>query len=93
MCAGSWSYAAIWRADPICYREAAINARGRAALDRQVANWLKVFALGFHAAHVFGGARRHLASRLEFRFGGRSMKAIIGRGSNRPIRMGCGSER
>jgi hypothetical protein len=35
------SYAGIWRADPICYREAAINARGRAALDRQLAGWLK----------------------------------------------------
>lgn len=35
------SYAAIWRADPICYREAAINMRGRVALDRQLAGWLK----------------------------------------------------
>jgi hypothetical protein len=31
----------IWRADPICYREAAINAHGRVALDRQLAGWLK----------------------------------------------------
>jgi len=35
------SYAAIWRADPICYREAAINMRGRVAVDRQLASWLK----------------------------------------------------
>jgi hypothetical protein len=35
------SYAPIWRADPICYREAAINARGRVALDRQLAGWIK----------------------------------------------------
>jgi hypothetical protein len=35
------SYGAIWRADPICYREAAINMRGRVALDGQLANWLK----------------------------------------------------
>jgi hypothetical protein len=35
------SYAAIWRADPICYREAATNMRGRVALDRQLATWLK----------------------------------------------------
>jgi hypothetical protein len=35
------SYGPIWRADPICYREAAINARGRVALDRQLAGWLK----------------------------------------------------
>jgi hypothetical protein len=35
------SYAAIWRADPICYREAAINMRGRAALDGQLAGWIK----------------------------------------------------
>ncbi len=31
----------IWRADPICYREAAINMRGRIALDGQLADWLK----------------------------------------------------
>jgi hypothetical protein len=35
------SYAAIWRADPICCREAEINMRGRVALDRQVAGWIK----------------------------------------------------
>jgi hypothetical protein len=35
------NYGAIWRADPICYREAAINAHGRVALDRQLAGWLK----------------------------------------------------
>jgi len=35
------SYAAIWRADPICYREAANNTRGLLALDRQVAEWIK----------------------------------------------------
>ena len=35
------SYAAIWRADPICYREAAINMRGRVALDKQLAGWIK----------------------------------------------------
>ena len=31
----------IWRADPICYREAAINMRGRVALDGQLASWIK----------------------------------------------------
>lgn len=35
------SYGAIWRADPICYREAAINARGRVELEKQLAGWLK----------------------------------------------------
>ena len=35
------SYSAIWRADPICYREAANNMRGRVALDRQLASWIK----------------------------------------------------
>jgi hypothetical protein len=35
------SCAAIWRADPICYREAAINVRGRVALDGQLAGWIK----------------------------------------------------
>ena len=35
------SYGAIWRADPVCYREAAINMHGRAALDGQLAGWLK----------------------------------------------------
>jgi hypothetical protein len=34
------SYGAIWRADPICYREAAINMRGRVSLDRQLAGWM-----------------------------------------------------
>jgi hypothetical protein len=38
---GAISYFAIWRADPICYREASINSRGRLALDEQVANWIK----------------------------------------------------
>ena len=37
----SASYAAIWRADPICYREAAMNMRGRVALDEQLVGWLK----------------------------------------------------
>ncbi|MFZ1007091.1 MAG: hypothetical protein WAN65_09655 [Candidatus Sulfotelmatobacter sp.] len=37
------SYGSIWRADPICYREAAINMRGLAALDREVADWIKTF--------------------------------------------------
>jgi len=32
---------AIWRADPICYREAATNMRGRVALDGQLAGWIK----------------------------------------------------
>jgi hypothetical protein len=35
------SYGGIWRADPICYREAAINMRGRVALDGQLAGWIK----------------------------------------------------
>ncbi len=34
------SYGMIWRADPICYREAAINMRGRVALDKQLAGWI-----------------------------------------------------
>jgi hypothetical protein len=37
------SYGAIWRSDPICYREATINMRGLASLDREVADWLKTF--------------------------------------------------
>jgi len=35
------SYGAIWRAEPICYREAATNMRGRVALDGQLAGWIK----------------------------------------------------
>jgi hypothetical protein len=35
------SYAAIWRAEPICYREASINMHGRFALDGQLAGWIK----------------------------------------------------
>ncbi len=34
------SYSAIWRADPICYREASINMHGRVASDRQLADWI-----------------------------------------------------
>jgi hypothetical protein len=37
---GAATYGMIWRADPICYREAAINMRGRVSLDRQLANWI-----------------------------------------------------
>jgi hypothetical protein len=33
-------YGSVWRAKPICYREAAINMRGRVALERQLAGWL-----------------------------------------------------
>ena len=35
------SYIGIWQAQPICYREAATNSRGRQALEKQVAVWLK----------------------------------------------------
>jgi hypothetical protein len=35
------SYAAVLRDDPICYREADINMKGRVALDRQLAEWIK----------------------------------------------------
>jgi len=35
------SYGAIWRAQPICYREAEHNMRGRVAVDRQLAGWIK----------------------------------------------------
>ncbi len=37
------SYATIWRADPICYREASINSRGRVAIDKQLATWFTSF--------------------------------------------------
>ncbi|MGA6980986.1 MAG: hypothetical protein WBZ11_05490 [Candidatus Sulfotelmatobacter sp.] len=35
------SYAAVWRNDPICLREALVNSRGRIALDKQLEDWLK----------------------------------------------------
>jgi hypothetical protein len=35
------AYAITWRADPICYREAATNSRSRLTLERQLAAWLK----------------------------------------------------
>jgi hypothetical protein len=35
------SYIGIWQAQPVCYREAAVNSRGRQALEKQVAVWLK----------------------------------------------------
>jgi hypothetical protein len=54
------SYATVWVAQPICYREAAINAKGRMILEKQVANWLKALPpnatllmyLGAHPAAV-----------------------------------------
>jgi len=33
-------YVSIWRAEPICLREAEANSRGRVALEKQVAGWL-----------------------------------------------------
>jgi hypothetical protein len=38
---GAVSDPAIWRAGPICYREAQVNSRGRFVLDAQVAGWIK----------------------------------------------------
>jgi hypothetical protein len=35
------SYTIIWRAEPICYREAEINMHERVALDQQLAGWIK----------------------------------------------------
>ncbi len=35
------TYGSIWRADPISYREAKVNARGRVSLDTQLADWFK----------------------------------------------------
>jgi len=35
------SDAAIWRADPICYREADRNMRGLVALDTRIGDWIK----------------------------------------------------
>lgn len=37
------NYSAIWRHDPICYREASENNRGRIALDKQLADWFQRF--------------------------------------------------
>ena len=34
-------YGMIWRADPICYREATVNMRGRVSLDRQLSGWIR----------------------------------------------------
>jgi hypothetical protein len=58
------SYSAIWRADPICFREAANNMRGRVAMDGQLANWIKslppdstlLMYLGEHAGALEQGA-------------------------------------
>ena len=43
---GAANYTSIWRAQPICYREAYNNNRGRIALDDQLAKWLTSFAPG-----------------------------------------------
>lgn len=34
-------YASVWQAGPICLREGLLNSRGRIALERQLAGWLK----------------------------------------------------
>jgi hypothetical protein len=36
------SYAAIWLANPICYREADLNMRGLVALDTRIGDWIKL---------------------------------------------------
>jgi hypothetical protein len=36
------SYASVWRAGPVCLREAQINMRGRNTLEQQLAKWLAV---------------------------------------------------
>ncbi len=36
------SYASVWKAAPICLREAQVNMRGRIALETQLAKWLGV---------------------------------------------------
>jgi hypothetical protein len=40
------SYASIWSTEPICYREAAVNMRGRVTLESQLANWLEALPPG-----------------------------------------------
>ncbi|MFY9911653.1 MAG: hypothetical protein WAK56_17545 [Candidatus Sulfotelmatobacter sp.] len=40
---GAANYASIWRTQPVCYREALINNRGRIALEEQLAKWLSSF--------------------------------------------------
>jgi len=35
------SYAAVWRVNPICYREADLNMKGRVSIDRQIGQWIK----------------------------------------------------
>lgn len=46
---GAANYAAIWSAQPICYREAFANNRGRIALDDQLAKWFT----SFHSDSIF----------------------------------------
>jgi hypothetical protein len=36
-------YIHVWRVGPVCYQEASLNMRGRNALEKQVADWLKLF--------------------------------------------------
>jgi hypothetical protein len=40
---GAANYALIWRAQPICYREAYNNNHGRIALEDQLAKWFNAF--------------------------------------------------
>lgn len=65
------SYAAIWRANPICYREADLNMRGLVALDTRIGDWIKLLPptttylvfLGQHSG-VFERAGIPLASTI-----------------------------
>jgi hypothetical protein len=43
------SYGFIWRAGPVCYAEAAINMRGRVALERRIVDWWHQYPLPSNA--------------------------------------------
>jgi hypothetical protein len=74
------SYSAVWRADPVCYREAKINSRGRVALDAQLSGWIKSLPsnstlLMFLGEHV--GALEQA---------GVPLRRVINEGNHRPWR-------
>jgi len=84
------SYAAIWRADPICYREADLNMKGRVALDRQIGQWIMKLPPNSTLLMYLGGTSA-LSSRMAFRCAEPSTKAIIAYGSSPRIPKACGA--
>jgi hypothetical protein len=74
---GAANYAAIWRDQPICYREAFIGSRGRIALENQLAQWFTSFPAGSTFLMYLGG---HSGA---FEEAGIPLRQVINEGNHR----------